>query len=105
MGEEKPKPNVILAQDPRIKPIAATVEGDDNSGIINIGMTTIEMPTEGEQRAGWYDPNAHLLKSQFPRIYKNMIQREVENPAEGQQQTPAGQGHDDPENDVEEEEE
>lgn len=55
--------NVILAQDKSVKPI--TVDG-----IVNAGMVTIHMPSETEQRAGWYDKHAWVLIQQYPGIYK-----------------------------------
>ena len=60
----EPKVNIRLTADTKIAPVA--VDGD-----VNIGMhEAIHLPDEETQRAGWYEPKAHLLLTLYPGIYK-----------------------------------
>jgi hypothetical protein len=56
-----PRPNVFLARN------RAPVTVD---GVINAGRYTIDVPSEEEQRRGFYTPHASVLISQFPGTYK-----------------------------------
>ena len=56
-----PNANVILA--PSMPPICV-------DGPVNDGMTTINLPSEAQQRAGWYDANARILIKKYPKQYK-----------------------------------
>lgn len=70
MAETTPagqKPNVILAG--QKKPVTVPVEGV-HEGEVTIGMTTIKLPDEETQRAGWYEEKASMLIQQYPGIYK-----------------------------------
>jgi len=57
-----PKPNIILSRAAR--PI--TVDGPINMGLNH----TINLPSLKDQEAGWYEPEASLLLTQYAGIYK-----------------------------------
>lgn len=61
---QKPKPNVVLAH--AASPVTV-------NGPINMGTITVDVPSEAEQRAGWYDPNAAVLINQYPKTYKHAL--------------------------------
>lgn len=47
------------------------------NGVINIGQhTSVEMPSEAQQRAGWKCDEAMALFNQFPDLYKPITDKE-----------------------------
>jgi hypothetical protein len=66
-----PEPNIILSRDTD----PATGEPYEPIELINMGMSTIELPDAATQRAGWFDKKAGLIvRATAPRykLYKNL---------------------------------
>lgn len=66
-----PEPNIILSRDTD----PATGEPYAPIELINMGMSTIELPDAATQRAGWFDKKAGLIiRATAPRykLYKNL---------------------------------
>lgn len=66
-----PEPNIILSRDTD----PATGEPYAPIKLINMGMSTIELPDAATQRAGWFDKKAGLIvRATAPRykLYKNL---------------------------------
>ena len=67
----EPEPNIILSRDTD----PATGEPYEPIELINMGMSTIELPNAATQRAGWFDKKAGLIiRATSPRykLYKKL---------------------------------